>query len=609
MNVHFLGAARTVTGSCFIIETEKVRFAVDCGMHQGSAELEERNKHTDDYGFDKLDFILLTHAHMDHSGLLPKAVQAGFRGSIYCTEATQALLEIMLQDSGHIQEMEAEWLSRKRARQGQPPVPPLYTVEDAMRVMPLVVPVYYGRKKTHPDSGVHFAFRDAGHILGSSFLEVGVEEGGVMRTLVFSGDLGRVGSYLMDDPESPATLKPDYLFLESTYGDRNHKSSEVSVEELVEAIQYSYAKKEKIIIPAFAIERTQEILFILRDLFKQQRIPPALPVYLDSPLAIRATKIFNSHIEFFNDDVKAMFLNGEEPLKLPSLVFAESTRDSQELNEISGCAIIISASGMCNAGRVRHHLRHNVWKEGASIVFTGYQAASTTGRSIVDGAKSITIRSEELAVNAKIYTIGGFSGHAGQDQLVDWVKGFAHKGMQTFLVHGEEKAQTALLARLAKETASKSISCPDMREVVELDSVGTPLDKKQLAPGPVDWESLVSSLYVSLKALGNNIAVLKSKSEKEQMDMADKFTELRVYMKNLFGAAEAAETGPPAEEVAPVKGKAAGAKKPAKTAKPAKAAKGAKGAKAAKAAKPAKGTKGAKPAKTAKGTKAAKPAK
>jgi len=236
-------------------------------------------------------------------------------------------------------------------------------------------------------------------------------------------------------------------------------------------------------------------------------------------------------------------------------------------------------------------------------VFTGYQAASTTGRSIVDGAKSITIRSEELAVNAKIYTIGGFSGHAGQDQLVDWVKGFAHEGMKTFLVHGEEKAQTALSARLAKETALKSISCPDMREIVELDSGGTLLDKKQLALGPVDWESLVSSLYVSLKALENNVAVLKSKSEQEQMDMADKFTELRVYMKNLFGAAETAETGPPVEEAAPLKGKAAGAKKPAK------AAKGAKAAKAAKPAKTAKGTKAAKPAKTTKGTKAVKPAK
>ena len=551
MNIQFFGAARTVTGSCFVIESETARFAIDCGMHQGSTELEERNKHTDDYAFDKLDFILLTHAHMDHSGLLPKAVQAGFRGKIYCTEATQALLEIMLQDSGHIQEMEADWLSRKRARQGLPPVAPLYTVEDALNVMPHVVPVYYDRKKTHPDSGVHFAFRDAGHILGSSFLEVGIEEGGVMRTLVFSGDLGRTGSYLMHNPENPETVKPDYLFLESTYGDRNHKSGEVSVEELIEAIHYSYKKNEKIIIPAFAIERTQEILYILRDLFKNKRIPADLPVYLDSPLAIKATRIFNSHVEFFNEQVKDMFLKGEEPLKLPSLIFAESTKDSQDLNDVTGSAVIISASGMCNAGRVRHHLRHNIWRAGASIVFTGYQAVGTPGRSIVDGAKSITIRGEELAVKAKIFTIGGFSGHAGQDQLVDWVKGFAHEGMHTFLVHGEEKAQTALAARLKNETATKSILCPDTGEVAPLDAAGTKVVESSPVEGqPVDWVSMIKSMHISLKALENNISLIQGKTEEEQMDLADKITELRVYAKSIANPVDNSEPKQEQEEPA-----------------------------------------------------------
>ena len=568
MNIHFFGAARTVTGSCFVIESETARFAIDCGMHQGSTELEERNKHTDDYAFDKLDFILLTHAHMDHSGLLPKAVQAGFRGNIYCTEATRALLEIMLQDSGHIQEMEADWLSRKRARQGLPPVAPLYTVEDALSVMPHVVPVYYDRKKTHPDSGVHFAFRDAGHILGSSFLEVGVEEGGVMRTLVFSGDLGRTGSYLMHNPENPDTVKPDYLFLESTYGDRNHKSGEVSVEELIEAIHYSYKKNEKIIIPAFAIERTQEILYILRDLFKNKRIPADLPVYLDSPLAIKATRIFNSHVEFFNEHVKEMFLKGEEPLKLPSLIFAESTKDSQDLNEVTGSAVIISASGMCNAGRVRHHLRHNIWRPGASIVFTGYQAVGTPGRSIVDGAKSISIRGEELAVKAKIFTIGGFSGHAGQDQLVDWVKGFAHEGMQIFLVHGEEKAQTALAARLKDETAAQNIICPDTGDVKPLDTAGTKVvESSPATKRPVDWMSMIKSLYISLKALENNIPLIHGKTEQEQMDLADKLTELRVYVKGIVNFVDNGEHKQEQEEPATGTKKTQGAKKATTTKK------------------------------------------
>lgn len=450
MKIQILGAAQTVTGSCYVIETGETRFAVDCGMHQGNLQIEERNKNSDIYRAADLDFILLTHAHIDHSGLLPRMFKDGFEGPVYCTEPTLDLLGIMLLDSAHIQEMEAEWANKKRSRRGKEHVFALYSTSDAVGVTKLLHPTRYG-EIFEPAPGVKVCWRDAGHILGSAFLELEVTEEGKATRIIFSGDLGRTNSLIVSNPELPAG-HVDYLFMESTYGDRNHKDESRSLDELAEAVKYAHDNGEKAIIPAFAVERTQEILYVLYLLHKEGRLPD-IPVYVDSPLAIRATEIFKRHPEYFDTGTRNLLASGENPLTLPNLRYTLQASESQAINEQKGPAIVISASGMCNAGRIKHHLRHNLWRKGASIIFTGYQAVGTPGRRIIDGAKSITFLGDEIAVAARIFTIGGFSGHAGQSQIIDWVGRFAGPGLKIFLVHGEEKAQKTLADLLGRRYA------------------------------------------------------------------------------------------------------------------------------------------------------------
>lgn len=524
MKVTFLGAARTVSGSCYILECGSTRFAVDCGMHQGNKEIEKRNRNFDQYDPKKLDFILITHAHIDHTGLLPAMVSKGFKNPIYCTTPTRDLLEIMLLDSAHIQEMEAEWSNRKRLRTGGPTVLPLYTIADAERAVPLMASVEYA-KTFEPAPGIKVTYLDAGHILGSAFVEIEYEENGKSTKLVFSGDLGRPEQLIVNDPED--VDRADYLFLESTYGNRNHKDDTGSLDELAEAIAYSYGNGEKVVIPAFAVERSQQIIYSLFLLRKQGKLPDDMPVYLDSPLAIRATEIFRKHPEFFDKETQDYLQNGENPLDLPNLHFTQSKEESQAINERKGPAIIISASGMANAGRIKHHLRHNLWREGASVIFVGWQGVGTPGRKIVNGAKKIKIFGEEVAINAKVFTINAFSGHAGQDELMDWLDSMKGKPVKIILVHGEAEVQKEFGALIAEKYGFE-VHIPEYMEELELgpaEEFQSVVDLSVARP-PVDWEFLLAdseNLYAELR---KRIKDVENRPWVDQSELRDKLLDI-----------------------------------------------------------------------------------
>ena len=499
MKIQFLGAAGTVTGSCHVIETASARFAIDCGMHQGNETIERRNQDTAVYQPGRMDFFLLTHAHIDHSGLLPRMVKTGFAGKIYCTPPTRDLLGIMLEDSAHIQEMEAEWASRRSRRHGGRATAPLYTRADAEATTKLLSPVPYGEPFS-PAPGITAVYHDAGHILGSAFIEVGINGNGKRTRLLFSGDLGRPDQLLVSDPAKP--VDADYLFLESTYGDRDHKDSNTSRAELEEAIAYSYARGGKVIIPAFAVERTQEVLYCLHLLSRSGKIPSDMPVFVDSPLAIKATEIFRRNPAYLDADTKALFDKGEDPLALPNLHYTQSTEQSRAINTMTTPAIVISASGMCNAGRIKHHLRHNLWRPDSSIVFVGFQAVGTPGRQIVDGAKTIRILGEDVAVAAKVFTIGGFSSHAGQSQILQWLSYFKINHPEIFLIHGEQKALSTL-AGLIRERFGLKVRIPSYLEEYTLTPGSEPVvtvDEARATP-PVDWDALLGGLEAQLSRL------------------------------------------------------------------------------------------------------------
>ncbi|MEJ2725734.1 MAG: MBL fold metallo-hydrolase [Deltaproteobacteria bacterium] len=444
IKVTCLGATGTVTGSNFLVESAQgKRVIVDCGLFQGGRLMEERNRH--DWGFDprQINTLFLTHAHIDHSGKIPKLVKDGFHGRIITSPPTADLCAIMLLDSAHIQEMDAEWQTRKNRRKSSAEVLPLYTTEDAEASLKLFSPVERDRI-IEVEPGIKARLRNAGHILGSSILELWVEENDETLKIVFSGDLGKKDQLIVRDPHE--IFDSDYLFLESTYGDRLHRTFDESKEELSEAIQSAVAHGEKIIIPAFAVERTQEILYILGEFQREGKLPD-IPIYVDSPLAIKATRIFRKNKKYYDEEARAIVAQGFDPFDMPNLRFTESTEESIAINKRSGSAIVIAANGMCTAGRIKHHLKHNLWREGASLVIVGFQAKGTTGRKIVEGAKNVKIFGENVSVKAKVYTIGGFSAHADQQDLLDWVNHFESKP-RVFLIHGEPKASNALAEKI-----------------------------------------------------------------------------------------------------------------------------------------------------------------
>jgi metallo-beta-lactamase family protein len=524
MKIRFMGAARTVTGSCYILEAGGHRFAIDCGMHQGNAEIEKRNWDVEIYDPAGIEFMVMTHAHMDHSGLLPRLVQKGFHGKVYVTPPTQDLLQIMLLDSAHIQEMDALWKNRRMSRYGGPETVPLYTQKDALATLPLLASVTYGETFS-PFPELMVCFRDAGHILGSAMVELTVKEEGKTSRIVFSGDIGRPEQLLIEDPTVIA--EADVLFMESTYGNRNHKDEKESLNELAEAIAYSRARGEKVIIPAFAVERTQEMIYSLYLLAKDGRLPKDMPVFVDSPLAIQATEIFRKYSRYFDREAKDLFSHGEDPLNLPQLHYTRTTQESQAINEMPGPAIVISASGMANAGRIKHHLRHNLWREGASIVFVGFQALGTTGRKIVDGAKKVRLFSEEIAVNAKIFTINGFSAHAGQTQLLDWLGHFRREGLRLFLIHGEYTAQQEL-AGLIKSRFGITAAIPDYLEELTLVPGGAVarVAPPETAAPRIDWGFLIADLETRLAQLKERQARLEARGWVEQTDLRDRLGEV-----------------------------------------------------------------------------------
>jgi len=527
MHVKFLGAAQTVTGSCYLMRTEAgTLFAVDCGLHQGNDEIDKRNWDMEEYRPKDLAFVLVTHAHIDHSGLLPRLVSQGFSGDIYCTPPTKDLLGIMLEDSGHIQEMEAEWKSRKRKRHGFKRVDPLYTVADAQKTMPLVKAVEYNQA-FKPAEDVQVTYCDAGHILGSAFIEVEVQEGGKAVKSVFSGDLGRPEQLLVNN--ASVARSADYLFLESTYGDRDHKDESTSMDELADAIWHSYAKGEKTIIPAFAVERTQEILYSLHLLEKRGKLPEDLPVYVDSPLAIKATEVFKAHPEYLDVDTRGMIERGEDPLQLKNLKFTRKTEESIAINERQGPAVVISASGMCNAGRIKHHLKHNLWREGASVVFVGFQAKGTPGRRIVDGADKITLFGEEIAVKAKVFTIGGFSAHAGQSQIMDWLSNFENPDMQVFLVHGEIRAMETLSGLIEKRYGYKVHMPGYLKECELAPGSRMSVSREEYLPR-IDWELVLAETEEKMALIRERAGQLDEKPWVDQTDLRDRLLELNKEM-------------------------------------------------------------------------------
>ncbi|MDR1125601.1 MAG: MBL fold metallo-hydrolase [Deltaproteobacteria bacterium] len=531
MKVTLLGAARTVTGSCYMIEADGRRFGIDCGMHQGNKDMEKRNWETALYMKPRLDFFLITHAHIDHSGLLPRMWREGFKGPVYCTEPTLDLLRIMLLDSAHIQETDAKWENTKLMRKGSKQlVEPLYTRADAEAAAKLLKPVKLNQPFA-PAAGVKVTYRDAGHILGAAFLELQVTEAAGGTSLVFSGDIGRPGALLMNDPDNPR-IKPDYLFMESTYGDRDHKSEGSSLQELAEAIEYSYRRRGKIIIPAFAVERTQEVLYSLLQLNQEGKLPQDLPIFVDSPLAIRATEVFLNHPGYLDDDSRAMMKSG---ITLPNVRFSLTADESRAINTLEGSAVIISASGMCNAGRVRHHLRHNIWDPNSCVVFVGYQGMGTPGRKIVDGAKTITLVGDEVAIKAKIFTINGFSAHAGQSQLMEWVKSFMHPSMQVMLMHGEPQKQQAL-ADLLRERCQLKVQMPDYLEELVLTPGKAPQVQQDAArahPG-INWDVLLGDSEGKLAELRAQLAAFRALPWEEQAELRDSLLEVNARLLSLL---------------------------------------------------------------------------
>lgn len=532
MKIKCLGAAREVTGSCFIVETGKTRFAVDCGMHQGGADVEKRNWDTEAYDAANIDFFIITHAHIDHSGLLPRMAQNGFRGPVYATEPTGDLIKILLLDSAHIQETEATSKTRKMQRYGQSEkTVPLYSTKDAEAVAPLIQTKRYNETFA-PADGIKANFQDAGHILGAAILELFIEENDSLTKVVFSGDIGRRHQLLMKDPVTIA--EADFLFMESTYGDRDHKGEEDSLNEMAEAIHYSYSRGEKVIIPAFAVERTQEMLYSLYLLNCDGRLPKDIPVILDSPLAIKATEIFRRYRSYLDQETHSLLKEGEDPLDLPQLQFSSSTEQSMRINEMKGPAIVISASGMANAGRIRHHLRHNLWRPGASIVFVGYQAEGTPGRKIIEGAKKIRIFNEDIAIKAKVWTIGGFSAHAGQTQLLDWLEKFSDKKMPVFLVHGETGAQDRL-ASLIREKLGFDVRVPEYLEEITVKAGVLPEELKKAPPvsQPVEIAPLITDLKDKIDYINKQMEKIKFLPASRQAEIFELLQKANIHIDDI----------------------------------------------------------------------------
>ena len=449
MKIKFCGAATGVTGSCHLLSTEKHKILLDCGQFQGGKAQDALNEEPFPFDPAEIECVVLSHAHIDHCGRLPLLVKRGFKGAIYCTDATADLLEVMLKDSGFIHEKEAEWQSRKNERAGRKPVEPLYTVKDSEETLKYVRPVMYDQLFEINDE-MKVVFNDAGHILGSAIIELWTAEDDNVYKTVFSGDLGVLDRPILRDPT--IIKKADYVIMESTYGNRLHPENATSIEQLLDIVIKTTRRGGTVVIPSFAVGRTQELIYefnrfyLERPEYKDEL--EKLTVYIDSPMATSATEVFRRNAQVFDEETKAYILKGDNPLDFPNLRFTRSTAESQALNMDRKPKIIISASGMCEAGRIRHHLKHNLWDPKSSVIFVGYQAEGTLGRMLTEGQKDVVLFGEAVHVNAEIYNLEGFSGHADKEGLLGWLSGFKVKPKQLFLVHGELESKEALAASI-----------------------------------------------------------------------------------------------------------------------------------------------------------------
>ena len=532
MKITFLGATKMVTGSNLLVEGAGKKFLVDCGMYQGGDRDEMQNHEPFAYDVNEIDFMLLTHAHIDHSGRIPKLYKEGYRNPVITTKATRDLCSIMLPDSGHIQEQEIEWRNRKRKREGKEPLPPLYTAQDGIDTMEIFKPVNYD-EIIEIDPNIYVRFNDAGHMLGSAIIEIWVKEDGKETKAVFTGDLGNNDIPLLSSPTMIETA--DYLVMESTYGGRLHMRNDDKANLFLNIVSETLDKGGTVVIPSFAVGRTQEILYELNNLkdtqegedFKKKYATlMKAPVYVDSPLAISATEIFKENANLFDEETQAVIESGDNPLEFPGLQFTRTADESKALNEKNESSIIISASGMCEVGRIKHHLKHHLWDPNSTILFVGYQAPGTLGRRIVDGEKRVKIFGEEIAVNARIEYIEGYSGHADQEWLMNFVYSFITKPKHIFLVHGEPTGQEILKSKIVDEIGLP-VTIPEYGQTYTLDenltmeqtvAPITPqmnvrrdvMDKIRLLKNELnDMETIVKEDYLAKKDNEEEISLLK----------------------------------------------------------------------------------------------------
>ena len=523
MKITFIGATHEVTGSCYYLEAAGKKFLVDCGMEQGPDYYE--NQEIPVKGSD-LDFVLLTHAHMDHSGNLPAIYAKGFQGPIYATQATCHLCDIMLRDSAHIQMFEAEWRNRKGRRQGKPEFIPAYTMEDALGVLQNFVPCPYEKTIT-PAEGIRVRFVDAGHLLGSASIEVIINEDGKEKKIVFSGDIGNLNQPLIKDPVY--LHDADYVVMESTYGDRSHGDRPDYVGLLSEVIQRTFDRGGSVIIPSFAVGRTQEMLYFIRQIKEEGRVHghDNFKVYVDSPLANEATTIFNEHIyDCFDEEAMALVNKGINPLMFPGLKTSITSDDSKAINFDEDCKVIISASGMCDAGRIKHHLKHNLWNPNNTILFVGYQAIGTLGRSLLEGATEVKLFGETVYVGAEICQMPGISGHADVNGLMTWIKSFSQKPAKVFVTHGDDEV-TEIFARRLEEELGLDAMAPFSGTVFDLaenvciyEAQGIKITKTAVSPKT----SKAARAFQKLVAMGQRLMSVIRKSEGIPNKDLDRFT-------------------------------------------------------------------------------------
>ena len=517
MKITFIGATHEVTGSCYYLEAAGKKFLVDCGMEQGPDYYENKDIPVPP---GELDFVLLTHAHMDHSGNLPAIYAKGFKGPVYATEATCNLCDIMLRDSAHIQMFEAEWRNRKAKRQGKPEFVPAYTMEDALGVIRNFVGCPY-ETGIILGEGLRVKFIDAGHLLGSSSIEVNICEAGVEKTIVFSGDIGNKNQPLIKDPAY--FRKADYVVMESTYGDRSHGERPDYVRLLADVIQETFDRGGNVVIPSFAVGRTQEMLYFIRQIKAEGLIHghDNFKVFVDSPLANEATNIFGIHkYDCFDDEALELIRKGINPLSFPGLKISVTSEDSKAINFDDDCKVIISASGMCDAGRIKHHLKHNLWREECTIVFVGYQVPGTLGYQLLNGAKEVKLFGETVHVNAEILNLPGISGHADKDHLTAWVQGMKQKPKRVFVVHGQDQVTDNFAAHL-KEVVGVDAVAPYSGDIYDLQQNLCVVQGSRKLAEKRKTKKAGNSVFDRLLAAGQRlIAVIHKNKEIANKDMA-----------------------------------------------------------------------------------------